>query len=53
MTVKELIQELTPYDGDAEVRVVDREAGWDNSICLVTNETYGLDAETQVGLLLN
>lgn len=53
MKVKELIQQLSLYDGDAEVRVVDRDVGWDDSIYMVTNETYGLDEETQVGLLLN
>ena len=53
MTVNELIQELSAYPGDFEVRIVDRIQGWDDTIHMVENEIYGLDPEKQVGICVN
>lgn len=53
MTVNELVQVLKDYPPDAEVRIVDRESGFDTSIMMVENETYGLDVETQVGIFVS
>lgn len=53
MTVRQLIEELQEFDGDLEVRVVDRNAGWDDSIYAVVGETYGIDSDTQMAILLN
>ena len=53
MTVKELIKELRQFDGKLEVRVVDRNEGWDDSIYAVVEDTYGIDSDTQMAILLN
>lgn len=50
MTVEELIKELSFYSPDAEVRIVSRREGWDAPIMMISDETYGLDPETQVGI---
>ena len=53
MTVGELIEELGRYPHDYEVRVVEREEGWDSSIHMVESEVYGLDPDRQVGICVN
>lgn len=53
MTVGELIAELSKYEPEREVRVVERVEGWDDSIYMVESEVYGLDPDTQVGICVN
>lgn len=53
MTVGELIEELKNWPEDTEVRIVDREAGWDSGIYMVESNVYGLDPDTQVGICAN
>lgn len=53
MTAAELIQELKAYPPETEVRIIDRENGYDASVLMIENETYGLDAETQVGIFVS
>lgn len=53
MTVGELRAELALYDDNLEVRVVDRAAGWNDSIYMLLPDTYGIDSEKQMAICLN
>ena len=53
MPVEELIATLKAYPPASEVRIVDRAAGWDDEVYMVTNDTYGIDSDTQVGICVN
>ena len=47
MTVEQLIEELSRFNGDLEVRVVDRNAGWSDGIWVVIDEHYGIAIELE------
>lgn len=53
-TVGALIDELSRYPADREVMVVARDLeDWVAPISMVMNELYGLDAGTQVGIVVD
>lgn len=55
MTVGEMRELLSMYADSTEVRVVVRtptDDNWDAPVSMVENELYGLDAENQVGIVV-
>ncbi len=53
MNVAELIEQLQKYPPENEVRIVDRERGFDDAIYMVECDVYGLWPEEQVGICIN
>lgn len=55
MTVGSMINHLMNYPENMEVRVVVRtptDDNWDAPVSMIENELYGLDAENQVGIVV-